>query len=569
MPHHDRRLPTRLALVPLPEGAVIAAEGVPARLLPWGVAGQLLDDPDLTVAVTGLADLRIREVERLLTALIAGNPPAGPWPLDAAQVQALPRRRRTWARTIDLGVLVGDVDAACCRAGLPLPGDDPLRRARAMADLLGASAGLIAVRQRLLDEHPWIGDQAWTSATGHLAEMVVLHGLRRDQVHRPPVAGGMPVGDLLAVTQRFQARRPDTRRAMDAILGGTVRWNDRGHLRLDPAGGFHHAVGGVDLAIGVGGLHSADPPGIVDGPLTDLDVASYYPTIIARDGLAPPQLPEFPARVGALLARRLAAKRAGDHIASQALKYVINSLYGQLGNARSGLCSPPDALRVVLTGQLHLLELIDCLLETGVTLVSANTDGVIIRGDPAAAIAWEARTGLGLERTAYHRLWRTSVNDYVAAAADGRIVKARGRFAGGEDAGAARHAAAPIIARAAVERLVHGRDPATVIGEAMTITDFTLWRHLNGLSWDGRPLTGAVVRWVVGRGGRPIVQSSAGRERSTVAARAVLVDDPAAIDSAVLDRAWYVAEAQAIIDRVAGTRQGSRQLSFLDPDDGV
>jgi hypothetical protein len=29
-------------------------------------------------------------------------------------------------------------------------------------------------------------------------------------------------------------------------------------------------------------------------------------------------------------------------------------------------------------------------------------------------------------------------------------------------------------------------------------------------------------------------------------------------------RAWYVAEAQALVDRVLGTAQGTRQLSLLD-----
>ena len=31
-----------------------------------------------------------------------------------------------------------------------------------------------------------------------------------------------------------------------------------------------------------------------------------------------------------------------------------------------------------------------------------------------------------------------------------------------------------------------------------------------------------------------------------------------------IDRAWYVAEAQALVDRVLGTNQGAKQLSLLD-----
>jgi len=461
--------------------------------------------------------------------------------------------------------MLGDLDAVCCRAGLALPGDDALRAVATIAQLAAREQGGLAVRQRLLDDHPWIGDSAWLASTGLLAETVVLQGLRREQVRRQVIPGTMPVSELLGGADRFQANRVDVQTAMRSILDGEVRWTERGHLSLRPASGWNQVVGGVILACGVGGLHSTDPPGVIAGPLVDLDVASYYPSLIAHDHISPPQLPDFAMRVGVLMARRLAAKRAKDLVASNALKYVINSLYGQLGNHRSGLFSPPDALRVVLTGQLRLLQLIDGVLESGCSLISANTDGIVVRGDAEeAAAVWEARTGLSLERTPYQRLWRTSVNDYIATGPDGAVVKTKGRFAGGDDEGATRRSAAPIVARAALEHLVHGVPIAAVVSQATAVTDFALWRHARDLAWDGRPVEGSIIRWVVGRSGKPLVQLDAGRIRSTVAAQAIPIEDPAGAEIGSVDRTWYVTEAQALADRVLGTDHGTKQTSLLD-----
>ncbi len=114
-----------------------------------------------------------------------------------------------------------------------------------------------------------------------------------------------------------------------------------------------------------------------------------------------------------------------------------------------------------------------------------------------------------------------------------------------------------------LEHLVHGRAIAAVVAEVTTITDFALWRRAHRLMWGGQPVRREVVRWVVGSTGQPIVQETDARTHSTVAKHAIPVDDPALVDLALVDRAWYVSEAQDLVDRVMGTIQGSRQLSLL------
>jgi hypothetical protein len=514
-------------------GLAIAAAGR-TRLLPWSLAADLLSDPDLIVQTLASDALSPWDNERLFAALVAGEDAAlrmitASSRMTRAAVQNLPRHPRPWAHFLDLEVLAGDFPAACCRAGLRLPGADPLVDVALMAELFHRNQGQVTVRGRLLSDHPWLGSSAWLSSTGQLAENVVLEGLRREQVRCLPAPGALIVRELLGPGHGFEVRRADVRAASEAILTSTARWDEHGHLAVEGPASGRFPVGGTHISLGIGGLHSVDLPGVIDGPLVDLDVASYYPSLIARDELSPPQLPEFATRTRRLLQRRLAAKRAGDSIASTALKYVINSLYGQLGNARSGLFSPADALRVVLTGQLHLLQLIDGILDVGGELISANTDGIVVRGDPeAAASAWEARTALQLERTPYARLWRTSVNDYLAIAPQGVIAKAKGRFGGGEEDEGSRRSAAPIIARAVTEYLLHQRPVAATIAACQEVTAFTLWRRANGLQWGGQDIETRVVRWINVEKGAPLTQTSAQRQRTLIAAQAQLVEDPGA-----------------------------------------
>jgi len=540
------------------------------------LVADLLSDPELVLHTMVMGDLSAWDSERLFLALAAGDAEAlrliasFAW-IPRTAVQSLPRYPKPWAGFIDLDVLVGDFSAACCRAGMVLPGSDPLVDVLLIENLLQRQRGQLAVRARLQQDYPWLGEAAWLATTGQLAEQVVLQGLRRAQVWRSVPAGSCVVRTLVGAdglaAHRYQGlQSPEVRTAVAALWSSTAHWDERGHLAVEGPAQQVFAIGGARIALGVGGLHSMDEPGIIEGPLIDLDVTSYYPSLIARDGIAPPQVPEFAQRTHALLQRRLEAKRLGDGVASTALKYVINSLYGQLGNARSGLFSPADALRVVLTGQVHLLQLMDGIVSSGGEIISANTDGIVVRTEnwSEVATAWESITGLRLERTHYHRLWRTSVNDYVAVDQHGDLVKAKGRFGGGDEDDHVRRSAAPIIARAVIEFLIHQRPLAATINDAQDPALFLLWRRANGLHWCGHAIDAPVVRWMVAKNGTPLTQSTAQRVSSTVAAHAWIVIDPAQCSLHELDRGWYIHAAQDLVDQVLGTYAGAKQLTLFE-----
>src|SRR5262249_4781566 len=151
---------------------------------------------------------------------------------------------------------------------------------------------------------------------------------------------------------------------------------------------------GLTLSVGAGGLHSIDPPWVYYSTrkhrLVSVDVASFYPNLIAIKSITPAAYGEVGARIyREILDRRLAlkqqAKSAVDpadrdrlDIQATALKLVLNSTFGKLGNPYSSLYDPGAFLAVTLSGQLLLIDLIERLSAARVRVLSANTDGLLL-----------------------------------------------------------------------------------------------------------------------------------------------------------------------------------------------
>jgi len=117
---------------------------------------------------------------------------------------------------------------------------------------------------------------------------------------------------------------------------------------------------GIEVAFGgVGGIHSIDAAGVVEGGGIDIDVASYYPSLLLAEGGAPAHLdgPIFRKVYRGILERRLEAKAAGHKRAANALKLVLNSTFGKLGEPGSSLFSPAAFLNTTINGQLSLIAL--------------------------------------------------------------------------------------------------------------------------------------------------------------------------------------------------------------------
>jgi len=178
--------------------------------------------------------------------------------------------------------------------------------------------------------------------------------------------------------------------------------------------------------MGIGGLHSSEKCAAhfadANTRLIDRDVTSYYPFIILNQGLYPQHLgPDFLTVYRNIVNRRIDAKRRGDKKVANSLKITINGSFGKLGSQYSILYSPDLLVQVTITGQLSLLMLIERLELAGIPVVSANTDGIVIKCPrhmdatmDAIVKQWEVDTMFETEATYYKCLLSRDVNNYIA-----------------------------------------------------------------------------------------------------------------------------------------------------------
>ena len=238
--------------------------------------------------------------------------------------------------------------------------------------------------------------------------------------------------------------------------------------------------------LGIGGLHSMDDALTAVSSKTrgvsliDADVVSYYPSILLRDDLYPRGYgPLWNEIYGNIFKERLAAKEAGHDTESYALKILLNSAFGKFGSQYSSFYDPALLLRITLTGQLALLMLIEDCTEHGIKVLSANTDGILVRlKDPIEHTVfsilcrnWEEKTQLTLEYNHYDRYARRDVNNYCALTTDGKE-KSKGIFLPPD----IKHdTQAPIIAAMARAYALHDVHPLSYLEHAdnnITIYDF-------------------------------------------------------------------------------------------------
>lgn len=224
-------------------------------------------------------------------------------------------------------------------------------------------------------------------------------------------------------------------------------------------------IGNGFYQMGIGGLHSCEKSQVVTANnnqfLIDCDVASYYPSIILQQKLAPKSMgKDFIELYQSIVTRRLNAKHRCAEIGKQlkiidsemekdallkelssqtinmnTLKLSINGSFGKLGSKYSALYAPELLIQTTITGQLALLMLIEKLELTGIRVVSANTDGIVVYGDKSLlreleVITWDwmLLTSYQLEETHYKTIASRDVNNYIAVKTDGKI-KRKGCFA--------------------------------------------------------------------------------------------------------------------------------------------
>lgn len=275
---------------------------------------------------------------------------------------------------------------------------------------------------------------------------------------------------------------------------------------------------------GIGGLHSMETGRDLQMPMTDSDVASFYPFLIILLRLIDPTLLQI---YESIVKERITAKKAGDSVTESGLKIVINGFFGKLWSKYSYLLDPAAGVNTTINGQLSLLMLIERLHIAGITTLSANTDGIVTYCPPhlrpvwhSTMAWWQKTTGLTLEHKAYARLVQRDVNNYIAIGADGSV-KLKGVFAeSGLLAGMQGiHPDRDICKIAAVQFVTKGTPLLQTIAECQDITKFLCNRKVKGGAWWQGGYLGPTARWYYAKGGAPITNGAGNKVAASDGAR--------------------------------------------------
>lgn len=287
--------------------------------------------------------------------------------------------------------------------------------------------------------------------------------------------------------------------------------------------GLEVKINNTTYTMGVGGLHSQDGRAVYkaddDHTLEDVDVEAYYPSLMLKAGAWPSALGEsFLVEFAAIKDERVAAKELQARLdelgfvgtveyieaktANEGGKIMINGTFGKTGSPFSVLFAPKMLIQTTINGQLSLLMLIEWLTHYGVDVLSANTDGLLIKYHKSLTDTvkylikeWEKRTSLKMETTGYKAMYMRDVNNYFAIKLDGKV-KRKGEYA---KAGLVekKNPDVEICSDAVAEFLARGTNIAETIFSCRDIRKFVTIIKVGGggvKMWGDGPLKNTLVR---------------------------------------------------------------------------
>lgn len=219
-------------------------------------------------------------------------------------------------------------------------------------------------------------------------------------------------------------------------------------------------LGNLVYTIATGGLHSQDIPRELRSKIKRIDpstgeftwdnieedsfiyvhfdIASFYPSLIVNFNVAPAHLNEgcFVKLVQWLRYTRVEAKHSKEEyidgipkdVLAQVLKIVINSIYGKLGYDEGDICDRLAVLNVTINGQLLIMMLCEELELNNIEVVSANTDGIVVKlykKDKkifnTITNNWCEKTRFGADSEEYECYINRDINNYIVKELNGKI----------------------------------------------------------------------------------------------------------------------------------------------------
>ncbi|QJD54524.1 DNA polymerase B family protein [Sphingomonas phage Kharn] len=400
-------------------------------------------------------------------------------------------------------------------------------------------------------------------------------------------------------------RTPALQAALQTVLGSTFKLDAGGSPQMpEDIANLKIRIGGSTYKMGMGGLHSSEKSKTYRADdeyvLIDRDVASFYPFIILNNGYMPEHLGHnFLTVFRTIVERRLHAKdmakqckKAGDAeaaitwaIEADGLKITINGTFGKLGSMYSALYAPKLLIQTTITGQLSILMLIEAIELAGIGVISANTDGIVIRcphsrvTDLNAIVAeWEALTRFATEETRYGVVASRDVNSYLALKLkfdaetkqwtnepdgdpksryyDERMgVKSKGAGVYCERGSAlnsplSKNPEYLVLNDALVAFVAQGKRPEDTIAECNDIRRFIAAKNVRGGGHQDGQYLGKVVRWYMSKGHFAAINYVlSGNQVGGTNGAMPLMELPDDIP-ADLDRAWYIERAYETLDKL-------------------
>ena len=202
---------------------------------------------------------------------------------------------------------------------------------------------------------------------------------------------------------------------------------------------------GTIYTIATGGLHSHDRPAVLtstdDYTYIHFDINSFYPSVMVAYNIAPKHLNNnvFVKMVDYFRLTRIKCKHTKDEdgliitgvhnkLAAEALKIVINAIYGKFGFEMFFLFDRFAQMQVTINGQLMVMMVVEALELDGIHVVSANTDGIIVKlpknkEEDFKRITddWCAQNKLGADSEQYKLFVTRDINNYFNIQSNDKI----------------------------------------------------------------------------------------------------------------------------------------------------
>lgn len=326
----------------------------------------------------------------------------------------------------------------------------------------------------------------------------------------------------------------------------------------------------VDIAngryqMGIGGLHSKEKKLCQTADenyfIADTDVTSYYPRLIINAGITPANLGrDFITVYSGIVDKRVSAKKAGNAVVAECLKIVVNGTFGKLGSKYSIMYAPNLMIQVTITGQLSLLMLIEAFELAGIEVLSANTDGIVVKclrskeaEFNAIVRAWEKHTGFETEEVRYKGIYSRDVNNYFAVyekPQKKKQFKLKGVY--GETA-PKKNAVNEICIDAATAFMATGADIPTTIRTCHRLQKFTTMRRVKGGGVKDGMYLGKIIRWYYSTEAQgEIISAFSGNKVARTDNAKPCMDLPDELPTDI-DYDWYIQETYKVLEEIGYT----------------